>query len=125
MRDRQRRCKGRDVVHDAGGAGTAHILDVRGADGTQLLQPRSDIDSLYFFYACRDLDLPSRGYNRHFTTLKEKSLALAPYPEQVEIGVALRRVEDAIALQAKELLASNALKRAAMRELFTRGTDRT
>src|SRR5256885_724724 len=47
----------------------------RGADGTQLLRPRQGIDPLFFFYACRAIDLAARGYNRHFTILKEKEIA--------------------------------------------------
>ena len=47
---------------------------VRGADGTQLLKPKTGIDPLYFYYACRTVDLPSRGYNRHFRALKEKEI---------------------------------------------------
>src|SRR6266700_5886743 len=38
---------------------------VHGADGTQILKPRSDLNPLFFYYACRAIDLPGRGYNRH------------------------------------------------------------
>src|SRR6516164_7361034 len=94
---------------------------VRGADGTQLLKPQGDIDPLYFYYACRAIDLPSRGYNRHFTILKGKEISLAPPDEQREIGRVLRRVEGGIETQDQQVSASTDLKRAAMRELFTRG----
>ena len=49
----------------------------RGADGTQVLRPKDGIDPLFFYYACRAIDLPGRGYNRHFSILKEKVAALA------------------------------------------------
>lgn len=94
----------------------------RGADGTQLLRPKADIDPLFFFYACRAIDLPARGYNRHFTVLKEKEFS---YPidasEQQAIAGVLRKTESA--LQQQEALLDNLqeLKRATMRELFTRG----
>jgi hypothetical protein len=93
----------------------------RGADGTQILKPRDGIDPLYFYYACRAIDLPNRGYNRHFTILKAKEIRLAPPDEQQEIGRVLRRVESGIELQNRQFQASEDLKRAAMRELFTLG----
>lgn len=94
----------------------------RGADGTQLLRPKPEIDPLFFFYACRSIDLPARGYNRHFTVLKEKELS---YPmgseEQKAIAVVLRQTESAFQKQSELLLTLQELKQAAMRELFTRG----
>jgi len=94
----------------------------RGADGTQLLHPKPDIDPLFFFYACRAIDLPARGYNRHFTILKEKELA---YPtdarEQKAIAKVLRQTDSVLTKQSELLETLRELKRAAMRELFTRG----
>lgn len=94
----------------------------RGADGTQLLRPKPDIDPLFFFYACRAIDLPARGYNRHFTVLKEKELS---YPirgeEQRAIAGALRQTESVLEQQVALLETLQELKQAAMRELFTRG----
>jgi type I restriction enzyme S subunit len=94
---------------------------VRGADGTQLLKPRDGIDPLYFYYACRAIDLPSRGYNRHFTILKTKEIQLPSRKEQQEIASVLRQVESGLEVQNQQLEASENLKRATMRELFTRG----
>lgn len=94
----------------------------RGADGTQLLRPKDDIDPRFFFYACRALDLPARGYNRHFTALKEMELA---YPrdvgEQRDIARVLTAAECALIQQVKSLDVLKNLKRASMRELCTRG----
>jgi type I restriction enzyme S subunit len=94
----------------------------RGADGTQLLQPKPDIDSLFFFYACRAIDLPARGYNRHFTLLKEKELS---YPvgdgEQKTIAAVLRQTESALTQESALLETLQELKRATMTRLFTRG----
>lgn len=94
---------------------------VRGADGTQLLRPKTDIDPRFFFYACRELDLPSRGYNRHFSNLKEKEIALPPLDEQSEIGAVLVSVEKAIELQSVQHISGERLKLTVMRELFTHG----
>src|SRR5208282_1719896 len=63
---------------------------VRGADGTQILKPKPGIEPLFFYYACRALDLPSRGYNRHFKELKEKEVAIpSSLDEQHDISGAL------------------------------------
>lgn len=94
----------------------------RGADGTQLLRPKPEIDPLFFFYACRAIDLPARGYNRHFTILKEKELA---YPtdagEQKAIASVLRQVDSGLVKQSELLKVLRELKHAAMHELFARG----
>jgi type I restriction enzyme, S subunit len=94
----------------------------RGADGTQLLKPIDGIDPLFFYYVCRAIDLPKRGYNRHFGILREKSIS---YPvnkqEQARIGSTLRAIENAIDVQSELVTLSYKIKKAAMRELFTRG----
>ena len=93
----------------------------RGADGTQLLKPKPGIDPLFFFYACKAIDLPARGYNRHFTMLKEQDLSYPNEPEQKAVGSVLRRID--FALEQQSVLVGNAqdLKQAVMQELFTRG----
>ncbi|MBS0365363.1 MAG: restriction endonuclease subunit S [Proteobacteria bacterium] len=94
----------------------------RGADGTQLLRPKPNIDPLFFFYACRAIDLPARGYNRHFTVLKEQELSYpADANEQKAVASVLRKSESVLQQQTALLDNLQELKRAAMRELFTRG----
>jgi type I restriction enzyme, S subunit len=94
----------------------------RGADGTQLLRPVPDLDPLFFFYACRAIDLPSRGYNRHFTLLKEEEFS---YPkdgdEQRAIAEVLSCAERAFGIQAELVSCLERTKAAAMHELFTCG----
>jgi type I restriction enzyme S subunit len=92
-----------------------------GADGTQLLKPSREYCSRFFYYACLQLDLPSRGYNRHFTFLKETSLPLPPKPEQQKIAAVLWKLQRAIATQDKLLKATDDLKASAMQRLFTHG----
>ena len=94
---------------------------VKGADGTQLLKPKVGIEPLFFYYACRAINLPSRGYNRHFKALKEKEIPIPPIGEQLNIARTLRRIDDAISLQDEQLQVATDMKRTAMRELFTRG----
>ena len=94
---------------------------VRGADGTQLLKPKAGIDPLFFYYACRAVDLPSRGYNRHFKALKEKEIPTPPLDEQRNIARTLQRIDDAISLQGEQLRVITDMKRTTMRTLFMRG----
>ena len=93
----------------------------RGADGTQLLKPKRGIDPLFFFYACKAIDLPARGYNRHFTILKEQGLSYPGEAEQQAVGSVLRRVDSALEHHTELIGITQALKRAATRDLFTRG----
>ncbi len=94
----------------------------RGADGTQLLRPKSSIDPLFFYYACRSIDLPTRGYNRHFTILKEKEIAFPiDEGEQKTIAGVLRDAELALEQQTELVEHLQELKHAAMHDLFTRG----
>lgn len=94
----------------------------RGADGTQLLRPKPNINPLFFFYACRAIDLPARGYNRHFTILREKTFT---YPADVEqqrsIAAVLQKTEVVAARQSALVEAAQELKRTVMSVLFTRG----
>ena len=94
---------------------------VRGADGTQVLKPKSGIDPLFFYYACRAIEVPSRGYNRHFKALKEQEIPMPPLQEQRSIAQALRWIDDALSIQDEQLQTSLALKRAAMHTLFRCG----
>lgn len=56
---------------------------ILGADGTKVLKPTEDLfDAKFFYYALLSLDIPNRGYNRHFTLLKEKKI---PH-EKVNVG---------------------------------------
>ena len=94
---------------------------VKGADGTQLLKPKAGIEPLFFYYACRAINLPSRGYNRHFKALKEKEIPIPLIGEQRNIAQTLRQVDNAISLQDKQLQVTTDMKKTAMQTLFTHG----
>jgi len=84
---------------------------VAGADGTQVLIPNSTLfDPLFVYYALSTIDIPSRGYNRHFSLLRESSLPLPPLDEQREIARMLQAVDAKIAAEER--------RRAALEELF-------
>lgn len=94
----------------------------RGADGTQLLRPVDEIDPLFFFYACRAIVLPSRGYNRHFTVLKGLEFSY-PADRSVQrlIAALMSRVERALVHQTELVALLDQAKGAAMRQLFSLG----
>lgn len=55
---------------------------VLGADGTKVLLPNKNLyDPRFYYFALLALEIPSRGYNRHFTILNERSLPLPPLPD--------------------------------------------
>jgi type I restriction enzyme S subunit len=93
----------------------------RGADGTQLLKPKPGINPLFFYYALRAIDLPSRGYNRHFTLLKEQTIARPEIEEQELIAQVLATTEATHKLQLDQIRAIEQLKSGTMHHLFTRG----
>jgi type I restriction enzyme, S subunit len=94
----------------------------RGGDGTQVLVPKNDLDPLFFYYACKFIDVPARGYNRHFGVLKE-SVFSCPDEKRVQrnIGLSLRLIEDALCRESQRHSLALKLKQATMRELFTCG----
>ena len=70
---------------------------ISGADGTKILQPNTNlINPLYFYFALTNLDIPSRGYNRHYPLLREKFLPLPPLSEQQKIAEILSAVDEKI-----------------------------
>jgi len=95
---------------------------VRGADGTQVMVVAEGLDPRFFYYACKFIDVPARGYNRHFGQLKEGSFALpSSLGEQKAIASVLRLVEEAVSQEASRLKVASALKQVAMSKLFSRG----
>jgi type I restriction enzyme, S subunit len=94
----------------------------RGADGTQLLRSKPTVDTRFFYYGCRAVNLPSRGYNRHFTILREQEIRLPlSVEEQRTIASALRLVEDAVAVEVAVLTERKSLRAAVMDQVFSRG----
>lgn len=93
-----------------------------GADGTKILTPSSSLfDPKYFYYCLTSLDIPSRGYNRHFKILKEKVLIKPPHPEQCAIAGVLSTIQKASEAQDKIIAAVREMKKSLMRHLFTYG----
>jgi len=95
---------------------------ILGADGTKVLLPDKKIyDPKFYYYALVSLDLPSRGYNRHFKSLVERCIPLPPLPEQKKIAHILSTVQQAIEAQERIIQTTTELKKALMHKLFTEG----
>lgn len=56
-----------------------------GADGTKVLRAAPDIEPKFGYYALANLDVPSRGYNRHWTVVREMKIPVPPLEVQREI----------------------------------------
>ncbi|HCT6310678.1 specificity determinant for hsdM and hsdR [Proteus mirabilis] len=55
---------------------------VPGADGTKLLQPKAFIHPRYAYYSLCALNIPDKGYSRHFKYFKELEINLPGWVEQ-------------------------------------------
>ena len=71
-----------------------------GADGIKILKPSSCYDIKFFFYLLNSLQIPDRGYSRHFQFLKKFDLPIAPLNEQkrivAEIEKQFSRLDEAV-----------------------------
>jgi restriction endonuclease S subunit len=92
---------------------------VCGADGTRVLLPGTKFDPSYFFFALSSIDIPSRGYNRHYSVLKQKLLPCPPQHEQLAIAHVLRTVQEAREATERVIATARELKRSLMHHLFT------
>jgi Restriction endonuclease S subunits len=95
---------------------------ILGADGTKVLKPNSKLfDPKFYYFALLSLDVPNRGYNRHFKLLKEIKIPKPELPEQQRIAYVLSTVQTAIEQQARLIKITRELKSALMHKLFTEG----
>ena len=95
---------------------------VLGADGTKILMPNKEFYyPKFYYYALLALEIPSRGYNRHFKSLKEQSLPLPRLSEQKKIAHILSTVQRAIEAQERIIQTTTELKKSLMHKLFTEG----
>jgi type I restriction enzyme S subunit len=94
---------------------------VRGADGTQIIIPNESFDRKFFYYALKSINIPSKGYNRHYSILKEKKIPLPPLPEQRNIAFVLSTIQEAKEKTDAVVAALKELKKSLMKHLFTYG----
>ncbi|WP_066043048.1 restriction endonuclease subunit S [Herbiconiux solani] len=57
----------------------------QGADGIKVLTASEGLISKYLYYAIDNLEVPSRGYNRHWTILRDLRIPVPPLAVQHEI----------------------------------------
>lgn len=99
----------------------------QGADGIKILAPADDIDGRFLFLSLEANPVEQKGYNRHFSDLKEK---LIPFPlkasgEQQKIADCLSSLDDLIRAEGARLGALRDHKRALMQRLFPRPGETT
>ena len=92
---------------------------VCGADGTQLLHPNSEnIDSTYFYYAIKAVDLSNYHYARHFKFLKKLSIKYPLLPIQRRIAGVLSAYDDLIEVNTRRIKALEEVARRTYEEWF-------
>ncbi|MDO8844770.1 restriction endonuclease subunit S [Methylicorpusculum sp.] len=62
---------------------------VPGADGTKILEAATFVYPRYFYYQLKSIELPDKGYSRHFKYLNESTFKVAPIAEQQKIAAKL------------------------------------
>jgi len=90
-----------------------------GADGLKIIIPKENFHRKYFYYALLNLNIPSRGYNRHFKILKEKLIPLPPLDEQQKIANILTTIDQKIQAEEKKKTALKNLFKTLLRQLMT------
>lgn len=56
-----------------------------GADGTKILKPLSFFDEKLFYYFCKIIQFPDKGYSRHYQYLAKSEMRIPPLNEQKRI----------------------------------------
>lgn len=96
---------------------------VVGADGTQILCPKDNIDSKFFYYALKATKLRNLGYARHFKLLKEKTFGIPSLPEQQRIvsylDAQFAKIDQLKENAERQLQAAKDLWQKALNELIT------
>ena len=95
---------------------------VCGADGTKVIVSNLDVvNPKFFYYALKSIEIPSRGYNRHYSLLKEKKIACPPITEQKKISYVLSTIQEAKEKTENVINSLKELKKSIMKHLFTYG----
>jgi len=93
-----------------------------GADGTKIIKPTDEFDVKYFYFYLRTLKISNRGYNRHYSVLREQIIKKINISEQRTIASNLSIIQDAITAQESLIEKLQELKKNMLHHLFTYGT---
>ncbi len=93
---------------------------ITGGSGVKILIPSKGFDILFFFYVINNLNLPSRGYNRHFKLLKEKFIPKPKLSEQREVAEILQTIDQKIEIEQKKKALYEELFKTMLNKLMTR-----
>jgi type I restriction enzyme S subunit len=96
-----------------------------GADGTQILDTKSNVDIKFAYYTLLFKEIVSLGYSRHFKIIKEFNYLVPPLEEQKKIADILSIVDKKIAFVEENINATEELKKGLMQKLLTEGIDHT
>lgn len=100
-----------------------------GADGTKLIKPKQDeFSTRFFYYYLLTLNIPERGYNRHYKLLKEQRIRYPSLTEQWKIAAILYEIHKAIEIQESNIEKTRELKNSTLHHVFThdlRGGEKT
>lgn len=58
---------------------------IAGADGIKILEPKEFFNEKLFYYFCLSLNIPSKGYSRHYKFLTKIKMRIPPIEEQKRI----------------------------------------
>jgi len=93
---------------------------VTGADGVKLIKANENVFiPKFLYYTLTNLNIPNRGYNRHFKILKEQILPCPPKSEQDKIAEILNRISKEEEIAQKKLEQYKELFSAMLNQLMT------
>lgn len=69
---------------------------VAGADGTVILIPSNELSSKFLFYSMQTLRIQSRGYNRHWSVVKDLEIAIPEMSAQSQIVEILDKLDSLV-----------------------------
>ncbi len=91
---------------------------VAGADGIQVMKPQKIFNPKLFYYFVRAIQLPDKGYARHFQSLERSLIPLLPPPIQHRIVSLLEKAEETKRLRAQADELTDRLLQSVFLEMF-------
>ncbi|MFX1513871.1 MAG: restriction endonuclease subunit S [Promethearchaeota archaeon] len=91
---------------------------VCGAQGVKVIQPNTALfEPKFLYYALLNLKIPNRGYNRHFSLLKNSWLPYPPLKEQKKIICVLSAIDKKLKAELNKKHALNSFLNTFLQEL--------